>query len=420
MLMRRTKLKDWYEFIKASCPVCGHSGGCMQYKDGKKVACIRVESEKAFSKGKGLDSYLHYINGYSPVNQKDEEYKTHEKLNSQALNFVYSKLLNLLSLSDKHLNHLMTTRHLTIDDIIAREYKTFPEKPWVVTRQLMKELGLKNLKGIPGFYLHESNNGTYWNLSGIRGSLMIPYRNEKNEIVGFQTRVDQPENEAHLKGSTNGLRAIVKTQPALVQVSYEGEIIIEEEFELDVPKPIIFDKKYLGNIVLKKGNRYFWLSSANKREGTSCGNPPPIHVSRPSYLMGKEQEHTATYKAETIWITEGALKGDIACSFLQKFYNASDGLGETFVSLPGVNSWALIKPLLREMEVKKVIIAIDSDASTNNYVKKHLLELIAYLEETNIKTIYGIWSMNTKDGTSTKGIDDLFINGYRPMLKPLF
>lgn len=92
------------------------------------------------------------------------------------------------------------------------------------------------------------------------------------------------------------------------------------------------------------GPRYVYISSV-KRGGTSPG--APIHV--PVF--------TASDRA-TCRITEGELKADVATALS----------GMLTISIPGVNAWRAVLPVLRAMNVKNVRLAFDADYRTNPHV----------------------------------------------------
>ena len=73
------------------------------------------------------------------------------------------------------------------------------------------------------------------------------------------------------------------------------------------------------------GRKYVWLSSVNFPQGASSGSP--VH------LAGEAGDRI-------VYITEGALKGDIAHAVS----------GKTFVCVPGVNQYVNQEPFLRRMK----------------------------------------------------------------------
>lgn len=89
----------------------------------------------------------------------------------------------------------------------------------------------------------------------------------------------------------------------------------------------------------RDGQKYIWFSSVNKENGTSSGSP--LH------FIGNPD-------AETIYITEGGLKGSIAHYFS----------GETFLCVAGITQYKNIPALLQELKsrnLKHINEAYDMD-----------------------------------------------------------
>ncbi|WP_158587590.1 DUF3854 domain-containing protein [Neobacillus notoginsengisoli] len=416
--MRQTRIKGWFEYYRTPCVICGSTGGCMTHEDGSVVACIRVESDKFFSKNSALPSYLHYL-------KEDERKKIgkHEvealhpgnpKKDSSSLSSVYTALLDCLELDEEHYSHLISSsRQLMDEQVMIRQYKSFPDKPWETVRLLEDELGIEDFTGIPGFYLKDNK---YWTIAGSKG-ILLPFRNHFNEIVGFQYRIDNPPNIVEVKVNRPGLKARVKEQPNLVQVTFEGEIILEQEMVLGKKwTTIVHEGDIKGWVRVVKGNRYFWLSSANKPQGTGSGDPAPIHIAVPSSQL-KSWKPGNLLKARTVWLSEGPLKCDIAADSIEKLYDPLeiDDIGKTFLALPGVGAWRLAIPIMKEMGVEKVNICFDADAVSNPHVKKHLMECAKELKQQGFNANLIIW--NEDEG---KGIDDLFLGKRIPHIKKLF
>lgn len=417
-LLRKTRIKHWYEFYRTPCPICGHVGGCMIHESGDRVACIRVESDRYFSKNSALPSYLHFL---KPQNrQKVEindalEYQGANKSDNQTLNYVYRLFLDYLELTDNHYQHLTSPkRGLTDKQIVIRQYRSFPERPWEIVKMLSEDYGITDFTGIPGFYLKDNK---YWTVAGKNG-ILIPYRNHYNQIVGFQYRIDNPLNVVEVKVNQKGWKATIKEQPDLVQVTFDDKIIFEQHIPLSKKwTNIIYDGKLLGWIRVAKGKRYFWLSSANKPNGTGSGDPAPIHVSVPTSILSEWKVGTL-HKAKTVWLTEGPLKADISADCIEKYYNPNEleEIGTTLLALPGVGAWRLTLPIMQEMGVEKVNLCFDADALSNPQVKTHLIQCAKELKTQGYAVNLVAWNNDAK----TKGIDDLFINNKLPQIKRLF
>lgn len=417
--LRRTRVPGWYEFYREPCDICGHRGACMVHEDGEAIACIRVESKHPFSKNSAVPSWLHWLKG-EKKRKIDKSNAAHEvgekKKSSNILNEVFRALLDCTILEDSHYDHLTSSsRQLTDNQIFARQYRSFPEKPWETVKDLENMLGLSDFRGIPGFYEAKGQFGPYWSIAGTQG-ILLPFRNPKNEIEGLQFRVDNPPNDVEIKKNRDGLQARVIKQPNLVQIAFNGEIIMEKELEFSKFETISYKNELVGWVKLIKGQRYYWLSSANKPKGTGSGSPAPVHVAVPSQeLLNWEVGEKRT--AKTVWLSEGPLKCDIAVDKIVQLYDPIElnDIGTTMLALPGVGAWRLALPILKEMGVEQVNICFDADAVNNIYVKKHLFECAKELKSLGYIGNLAIWK--EEDG---KGIDDLLLNNKISNLKRLF
>jgi hypothetical protein len=128
------------------------------------------------------------------------------------------------------------------------------------------------------------------------------------------------------------------------------------------------------------GPKYTWASTKN----ATCGNVVhvPLGVSAPR---------------ETVRLTEGELKADIATALS----------GIPTISAPGVGNWRLALPVIKQLEAKKVLLAMDQDGrpGTLAAVEQALYGLTR--EEFDVAVEW--W-----DGQAAKGIDDLLAAGRQP------
>lgn len=406
-------MTDWYEYYRETCPICNNTGGCMVNSKGDTVACIRVESDVYFSKR--FVSWIHRLKETRSVRPADEDHpfvEGHPKADSAELNSVYQTLLENCRLSDEHYAHLSgEQRQMTDSEIAVRNYITFPEKPWQMAKGLASILGREDFIGIPGFY--ENDYG--WSISGNH-SIMIPYRNCRNEVIGFQTRADYVDNFAQVSpGSIKGLSAKIIEQPDLVSISVDG---VEIE-QMRIPKgtdELIYHGSGNGMVKVKEGLRYMWLSSAKRKNGTGAGDPIPYHVARPTKELATWQSGEL-FETSSVWITEGALKADIAAEHIEKVYTEDElrEYGTTFLAVAGTNTWSGILPVLKEMNVKLVNLAFDMDMMRNPQVANSIRDLAKTLKDEGYSANIALW--NEEDG---KGIDDMFINHKFAQLRKLY
>lgn len=310
-----------------------------------------------------------------------------------------------------------------MNQIRTRGYGSFPLKPWIAARDILPEQLSKRIEdkdfnmGIPGFFKNEYG----WSISGNEG-ILIPYRNEFNYITGFQIRVDHVKNDVEIDATNyEGLFAIVKEQPNLVQILEDGEIVQERRFELNEKIEVKSQDGRVGTVKLKKGQRYFWLSSANKECGTGAGDPIPIHIAVPTQQLqtwneytSKNNEDTMAYKTETVWLTEGALKADIAVEHISKaFREEIKEVGSTMIAVAGINSWRSVIPTLENMQVKRINLAFDMDAVQNPFVKHHFLDMVRELKQRGYRVFVALWN------PVNKGIDDALLNNVKVQLREL-
>ena len=415
-------MKGWFEYVRETCPICDKSGACIRNAEGDKVACIRVPSDIPFSKSSTCPSWLHKVDKESnqKVEMKNvEQFQSETKRSTKELDRLYRAIMDCTDLAQHHYEHLVSDkRQLSDKQIFAREYRSFPQKPWNIVKDIKTMIDEDDFTGVPGFYLANGRYGSYWNIAASHG-ILLPFRNQYNQITGYQIRVDNPPNEVEINKRKPELKARVKEQPNLVQVLNEDEILFDTELQLGESIEVSVDNTLngmLGWVKLKKGNRYFWLSSAKKNKGTSSGEPAPVHVSIPSDEL-REWKIGQLKKAKTVWLSEGPLKCDIAVDKIKELYSKEEleEVGTTMLALPGVGAWELALPLLKDMEVEKVNICFDADAMSNPLVKGHLMNCAKELKKLGYQANLILWSRQ-----DANGIDDLFLTNKVPNIQKLF
>ncbi|EJR42960.1 DUF3854 domain-containing protein [Bacillus cereus group sp. BceL296] len=384
-----------------------------------KIICGRIESDTKL----GEAGYLHIVNekqkrGYdfSP----DQMVKEHKKKNDYTLDVLYYMFLQELELREEHIEMLTgPERRIAIETINIRNYKSFPMKPWDVTKEIIKKAGGKTslIVGIPGFYAKETKDGRYFTFAGRRDSLLIPQRNIYNQICGFQYRIDNPKYVTVVRDHKPSFQAAVIEQPNIIEVTYKingkkeslfiGAVDVKEWYEID------YEGKKIGEVQLKLESKYIWVSSGGKFHGTGAGNPLPIHVAVPSREL-QYWERGELIKKDNVWITEGSLKADISAENLDELLTNEEKLmyGTTVVSIPGVKVWRILIDPLKKMGVKQATFALDMDMITNPDVQRTLLECAQALYQEGISINYASWDINLG-----KGLDDLLLQDYIPAVE---
>lgn len=135
-----------------------------------------------------------------------------------------------------------------------------------------------------------------------------------------------------------------------------------------------------------EGPKYSTVSSARH------GGPGPgatVHVP------------LAAPPGETIRVTEGELKGDVA--------TALSGL--LTVSIPGVAMWRQALPALQAIQARRVLLAFDADWRAN----AHVAQALGHAALALVAAGYAV-EVETWEAALGKGIDDLLAAGHRPTL----
>jgi putative DNA primase/helicase len=144
-----------------------------------------------------------------------------------------------------------------------------------------------------------------------------------------------------------------------------------------------------------EGGKYQWLSSAGAKDGKPRNGCSP--GSRPHVPLGTPPI------AETVRITEGTLKADVATALDPRM---------PCLGMPGL-AWRTTLPLLRQMKVKTVLLAFDADRDRNPHVAAALAAAVIGLRGEGLAVLVEEW-----DGARGKGIDDALSAGLAIVASP--
>ena len=341
-----------------------------------------------------------------PVLRKRIEEPVREKLPDDELDRISRALQNALPLYSHHRKHLIEERRMTEEEVIIRGYRSFPDKPWAP----FKHIDIKDLKGYPGVYQKEGKNGPYWLLNNLGEGILIPFHNEYNQIVGWQIRLDNPKPKLVVETDFPEYFKAVEVD-GVIKVLWEGTIINDLILEVGASKTFYTQLKgkkiKIGKVSMQSGQKYLWLSSAGKLNGTGAGNPIPIHVAVP--VATRQKWPTGhLLQARRVWITEGPIKAEIAAQKLNQF----------FISVPGITSWRPVLELVTKIGVKEIVLAFDMDIARKRELREQIKALKKELEkQSQIKKCgIALW----REDKHGKGIDDCLLNGFKPQVRPLF
>ncbi len=147
-----------------------------------------------------------------------------------------------------------------------------------------------------------------------------------------------------------------------------------QAFQISLDDPFVDEKGHI--------TKYIWFSSVDNEKGVSSGSP--------AHFVGDPCD-------ETVFVTEGALKADIA--------NALSG--RTFLAVAGVgNISSLTEPFafLKKNGTKNIYECYDSDKFSNPHVKRGASALVDMIKEFGFKPKIMKWDREYK------GIDDFLLH----------
>ncbi len=224
----RGKLKVNYQTNVWRCNYCGEKGGMLRlYALAKGISTAEANREICDSITNGVDCWgLGIPTAIAPKRQQQETQTDHsQRADIEVIHHTLSTMLELLTLSKHHREHLRSARGLTDEQIDKLGYKSTP--PFYKCKTLTKQLLDKGctVAGVPGFYQKDGQ----WTVRcpSVLAGILIPVRGVDGLLRGFQIRLDIPMRNDN-----------------------------------DPPE--------------KQGAKYGWFSSSGKPGGTPSGSP--IHI----------------------------------------------------------------------------------------------------------------------------------------------
>lgn len=211
-----TEIDSW------RCNYCGKHGGMLALYAGiKNMSTSDAYREISDILMNGEYSSYSY-NTSAPASRKREQTVQAQLADIETVHNTLSAMLDMLTLSKAHREHLKNVRGLTDEQINELKYRSTP--PFYYGKKIARVLMEKGhtLKGVPGFYMKDG----IWTaaFSSKLSGILIPVRGIDRTIRGMQIRLDVP--------------------------------IKDEGADED-----------------KSGTKYVWLSSSGKDMGVSSGSP---------------------------------------------------------------------------------------------------------------------------------------------------
>ncbi|MDC0764264.1 CHC2 zinc finger domain-containing protein [Brevibacillus sp. AG] len=380
--------KKYYSAIEV---ICSYMNKPVTYEDGTSVTPKKRSTKKK---------------------QQDTNVPTKPTANMDLIKKANHLLLTHTELSSQHFIHLHEIRHLTKKTIISKGYRSFPKKPSQVAMAMVKELG--NLEGIPGFYQAKPEKGDpYWALRGQKGFL-IPVRNERLEITGFQYRLDQPRWSIKcldLNGADHMLlSAKLDYETMILSIFWSGDAIFTVPIKEAAEIPVNSNGKQIGTVKVKPENKYLWLASTDLPKGTAA--TASYHIAVPTSLLDQKKSPIGVKR---VGITEGPLKGDIAAEYFNM----------PFSCMPGLSNWRTCVEGALKLDADEYVIFLDADAllqKKKDYRSGNVYEDIGMTMEGIVKELIRAGKkvfLAAWDQKIAKGIDDLLIKGLSAQIFPI-
>ena len=218
---KRGKMSLSKELDSWRCNYCGEHGGMLSLY-GRVYGISNSEAYREICEALQNGEFAPAYEVKSPAPKEQELPEQSPLADIRTLHQTFSMLLQMLTLSKGHREHLKNVRGLTDSQIDQLGYKSTP--PFYLCKKLTRQLLEKGcaVAGVPGFYQKDGEWTVkfYTKTAGI----LIPVRGLDGLIRGMQIRLDVP--------------------------------IKDEDADPE-----------------KSGTKYIWLSSAGKPMGVSSGSP---------------------------------------------------------------------------------------------------------------------------------------------------
>lgn len=460
----------WITFAGAHCPICGHTDWCVVNVTGTKVICMRHDDGKAPEVAGG---HLYELKSGEGVKFDPSQIKQAETVPyalAAVRDILYRMVLIAYPLAKHHLASLKA-RGLTDEEIHlhgsrgfgsfyedSRHLKEYNIKPFVPARfakqpnsnqsgiasqweAIFSKLGLPSdvWKGVPGFYLKkvkvdkplafESKRDNskfevapgsydYPNFTASTDGLLVPYYDELNRIISFQTRVDHVSMRAEILEKPKRLTA--KVHFGFDSNKYYVTVMSKQDpygktiatgtaqagQKVTITKGLWQNEKIVFEV--KSGGKYFWVSSSHKYLGASGKTPVQVAYQPGIAKLEPTDPKLDAYikKPKAVWLTEGGLKALVAAAKLPNNFSAQelDEYGHDFIAVAGVGSYRKFVPMLKKLNVKRVTVAFDMDFLKNPQVANHYRDLINLLHKQGYKVRMALWNPQ-----EAKGIDDALV-----------
>jgi len=172
-----------------------------------------------------------------------------------------------------------------------------------------------------------------------------------------------------------------KSRCSGILIPYRTVSGLIQAFQIRLDEPFVDDKN--------KKTKYIWLSSVDEEKGVSSKSP--------AHFVGNPCD------GQAVFVTEGALKADIAAALS----------GRTFVAIAGTGCIESLKEPFEVMKrngITKVYECLDMDKQINENVAKAAVKLTNMINDYGFKTKSTKWKWDKNKPEINKGIDDMLLS----------
>lgn len=278
-----------------------------------------------------------------------------------------------------------------------------------LAKLVMNELGLDDLKGVPGAYKDKSGNWTFTGNSGI----LFPVMNVNHKVYRLRLRFDFRDVETDVQDWNTSKPYFYDIYQNKIYISWSGYYKLEDGQKCNQKEIQLSIEGRVTKINIKGKYRNFSSFHADEKEekkgflvnvydsGCEAGNQLAFyyHEQRDDMFM--------------FYVIEGEKKG----------IYSNEKLRAPVISVPGVSSWSLLFQgkkgnrmidTLIQNGAKIFVVAYDADKEINKHVLAAQQNVVEALKQEGI--IVGICNWDSSNG---KGLDDLLKNGYKPSYEPV-
>ncbi len=361
-----------------SCPFCGSKRFGMNIKKGTGhcfKCCATADSASYYaaatnqSLNDARDDIKKRLNipdehGRLPERRVFKEKQQANLASIEVRNKTYRAFLGELTLSQKHY-YLLKARGFSDDDIVAKDYRSFPSAENTSFEDICRRLITKGytLEGVPGFYQNAKGE---WTFVRITPGIIIPQVNIHNQIEGFQIRKDDD-----LRREVDG--------------ELEAKIV--------------------------------WFSSKDRNHGSSPH--VSVHIATDFIYNKEKQQYEPVLHGDIVTLTEGGMKADLCACLLDSH--------ASLIAVQGVHALNPLKQALLELKpygLKTVNVAFDMDYLTNPNVKDAMIKVTSLIKNLgyNCENLMN-WEYKQKDESGNvfflKGLDDYLAfqqRGIKPVI----